>query len=202
MLGLPFAVSLEVDWTKEYWNGFFIPVIVCLISFNLFQHWQYKNGWFLMMEWTKGITGLDSFATESQGKWWANIQQPDYDRARAGYLIIFRQHNRTEYIFFRRFWTHHSGIEGVTDKMKKDGNYSMELNNLIPYSYPTEFYHTWSPTQSGRIVFCYCRYLLSRKINSEELYATFSTANDTGSTQYFAVNILTQNTLPVKNGKK
>lgn len=203
MLGLPFAVSLEWIGQRRVLKWIFIPVIVCLISFNLFQHWQYKNGLISYDGMNKRNYWIGFFATESQGKWWANIQQPDYDRARAGlpYNLPPTQPDRV-YFYFEDFELHHSGIEGVTDKMKKDGNYSMELNNLIPYSYPTEFTTRDLNSKWADSIFVTADIYCLEKINSEELYATFSTANDTGSTQYFAVDILTQNTLPVKEWKK
>ena len=197
MLALPFAACL--DWIKKNKTLIVIsiPVFLCLISFSLFQQWQYKKGLIHYDGMNKKVYFIGLFQTESKGEWWANLQQPDYDRARAG-LAYNLPPTQQGWIYFnyQDFELHPEAIPGTTKEIKNGGDYSFALSKDVPYSHPHTFEIVDLNSKWADSLRVHADVYCKEKINPGDLFIVFSTESDTGMTQYFAGDVAESNSLP------
>ncbi|HRH66676.1 MAG TPA: glycosyltransferase family 39 protein [Bacteroidia bacterium] len=203
MLALPFAAFLDWIKNRRILKWISVPVFLALISLNLFQHWQFSKGLIGMDGMTKKLYFMGFFMTETRGEWWANMERPDYDRARAGlpYNLPPTQPGRA-YFYLQDFELEPLAIDGITTAIKKDGNYSFALSPAVPFSYPYVFGLEDLNSKWADSIFVNADIYCEEEISREDLFVVFSTQNDTGVTQYFSKDVAEDKNIPVNNWNK
>jgi len=203
LLAIPFASCLDWIKNKKVIKWISVPVLLCFVALNLFQNWQFSKGLISMDGMTKKLYFMGFFSTEAQGEWWANMERPDYDRARAGlpYNLPPTLPGRA-YFYLQDFEMEPHDIPGITSELKKTGVYSYKLSKDNPYTYPYTFSMQDLNSKWADSVFVTADIFCQEQLNPGDLLFAFSSENDSGVTAYVSEDVVKTTVVPVNSWQK